>query len=136
MQRNRESKYRQKLINCLHKNKSQQKDLEKIVWKYGVTYCDMYLVAVKHDYSQSRDIIRKMVDQEMEETFRSFGDVSELPLDLFITTNCLGRNNRPYYLGVDFARGNDWTGEIVLNGGGKLIGFKIRERKYTKRNDT
>lgn len=51
MKRNRESKYRQKLINCLHKNKSQQKDLDKIVHKYGVTYYDMYQFSIKHDYS-------------------------------------------------------------------------------------
>lgn len=115
MQRNRESKYRQKLINCLHKNKSQQKDLDKIIQKYGVTYYNMYLFAVKHDYSQSRDIISKMVEQEMEETFKTFGDVSELSLDLFMTTNCFYESKRPYYLGVDFTSGNDWTGKIVFN---------------------
>lgn len=115
MKRNRESKYRQKLIDCLHKNKSQQKDLDKIIQKYGVTYYNMYLFAVKHDYSQSRDIISKMVEQEMEETFRSFGGVSELPLDLFESMNDFEKNKRPYYLGIDFSRDNDWTGKVVFN---------------------
>lgn len=119
MKRNRESKYKQKLINCLHKNKSQQRDLDTIIQKYSVTYCDMYQFAVKHDYSQSKDMVRKMIEYEMEETFKSFGDMSELPVDLFEPMNCFRGNKRPYYLGVDFARDNDWTRKIMLNGGGK-----------------
>lgn len=115
MKRNRESKYRQKLINCLHKNKLQQKDLDKIIQKYDVTYYDMYLFAVKHDYSQSRDMICKMIEHEMEDTFKSFGDGSNLPLDLFESMNDFRKNRRPYYLGVDFAKCTDWTGEIVFN---------------------
>lgn len=87
-EKNRESKYRQKLINCLHKNKSLQKDLNKIIQKYSVTYYDMYQFAVNREYSQFRDMISKMIEYEMEETFKSFGDVSELPSDLFMTTNC------------------------------------------------
>lgn len=121
MKRNRESKYRQKLINCLHKNKSQQKDLDKIVQKYGVTYSDMYQFAMKRDYSQSRDMIFKMIKHEMEDTFKSFGDMSELPVDLFEPMNCFRGNKRPYYLGVDFAKCTDWTGEIVFNKKGKHI---------------
>lgn len=115
MKRNRESKYRQKLINFLYKNKSQQKDLDKIIQKYGVSYYDMYQFAMKHDYSQSRDMICKMIEHEMENTFKSFGDMSELPINLFESINCFGENKRPYYLGVDFARGNDWIGKIVLD---------------------
>lgn len=107
MKRNRESKYRQKIINCLHKNKSQQKDLDKIIQKYGVTYCDMYQFAMKRDYSQSRDMICKMIKHEMEDTFKSFGDMSDLPLDLFEPMNFFYESKRPYYLGVDFARDND-----------------------------
>lgn len=112
MKRNRESKYRQKLINCLHKNKSQQKDLDKIVQKYGVAYYAMYQVAVKHNHSQLRDMIHKMVECEMDKVFKSFGDMSEFPLDLFEQTN----HKRPYYLGVDLTKGNDWIGKIELEG--------------------
>lgn len=107
MKRNRESKYRQKLINCLHKNKSQQRDLDAIIQKYSVTYCDMYQFAVKHDYSQSKDMISKMIECEIEETFKSFGDASEIPLSLFESTDRLWKHNKPYYLGVDFTRSND-----------------------------
>lgn len=121
MKRNRESKYRQKLINCLHKNKSQQKDLDKIIQKYSVTFYDMYQFAVNREYSQFRDMISKMIEYEMEEIFKSFGDVSELPSDLFMTTNCFYESKRPHYLGVDFARGNDWTGKIVINKKGEYI---------------
>lgn len=121
MKRNRESKYRQKLINCLHKNKSQQRDLDKIIKKYSVTYYDMHQFVIKHDYSKFRDMICKMVECEMEETFKSFGDVRELPIDLFEPTNCFYDNKRPYYLGVDFARGNDWTGKVVINKKGEYI---------------
>lgn len=120
MKRNRESKYRQKLINCLHKNKSQQRDLDAIIQKYSVTYCDMYQFAVKHDYSQSKDMIGKMIECEMDEVFKSFGDMSELLSDLFKPMNCFRGNKRPYYLGVDFSIGNDCIGKIVLNGGGKI----------------
>lgn len=115
MKRNRESKYKQKFINCLHKNKSQQKDLDKIVQKYGVTYYDMYQFAVKHDYPQSKDMVRKMIEYEMEETFKSFGDMSELPLDLFEPMNCFYESKRLYDLGTDFAKCTDWTGKIVFN---------------------
>lgn len=114
MKRNRESKYRQKLINCLHKNKSQQRDLDKIVQKYGgVAYYDMYQVAVKHDHFQLRDMIHKMVECEMDDVFKSFGDMSELPVDLFEPMNGFGGNKRLYYLGIDFARGNDYIGKIM-----------------------
>lgn len=115
MKRNREFKYRQKLINCLHKNKSKQKDLDKIVQKYDVTYYDMYQFAVNRDYSQFRDMIGKMIEYEMEDTFKTFGDVSNLPLDLFKPMNDFGENKRPYYLDIDFTRGNDWIGKIVLD---------------------
>lgn len=114
MKRNRESKYRQKLINCLHKNKSQQKDLDTITQKYSVTYYDMYQFAVRHDYSKSKDMIGKMVECEMDEVFKSFGDMSELPVDLFEPMNCFEGNKRLYYLGIDFSSGNDWTGKIML----------------------
>lgn len=115
MKRNRESKYRQKIINRLHKNKSQQKFLDAIVQKYGFTYYDMYQFAVKHNFSHSKDMIYKMIEYEMDEVFKSFGEMSELPVDLFEPMNCFGVDKKSYYLGVDFARGNDWKGNIVLN---------------------
>lgn len=115
MKRNRESKYKQKLINCLHKNKLKQKELDKIIQKYGVTYYDMYQFAIKHDYSKFRDMICKMVDQEMKEVFKSFGDTEKLLLDLFEPVNCFHDGKRPYYLGFDFTRGNNWIGKVVLD---------------------
>lgn len=110
MKRNRESKYRQRILNCLHKKKSKQKDLDKLITKYHITYFDMYQFAVKSNFLYSKSVIYKMFDHEMDNFFKSLGDMSELPLDLFEPTNCLGRNKRPYYLGIDFARGNDWAG--------------------------
>lgn len=81
----------------------------------------MYLCATEYHYPQSKDMVSKMIEYEMEETFKSFGDVSELPSDLFMTTNCFYESKRPYYLGVDFARGNDWTGKIVIDKKGEYI---------------
>lgn len=112
MKRNRESKYRQKTINYLHKNKLEQKHLDRMVKKYSVTYFEMYQFAVKHNFSYSRDMISKMIEYEMGDTFKLFGDMSKLPLELFEQIN----SKRPYYLGVDFAIGNDRTGRIMFNG--------------------
>lgn len=115
MKRNRESKYRQKTINCLHKNKSQQRELDILIPKYHIAYFEMYQFAVKHDFYQSKDMIEKMIECEMGEVFKTFGDMSELPLDLFEHSNPFGIDKRPYYLGVDFARGSDRTGIVILN---------------------
>lgn len=41
MKRNRESKYRQKLISRLYKKKSDQKHLDGIVLTYGISYYDI-----------------------------------------------------------------------------------------------
>lgn len=57
--------------------------MDTIVRKYGVTYCDMYQFAIKHNFSRSKDMIYKMIECEMDEAFKSFGDMSELPADLF-----------------------------------------------------
>lgn len=116
MKRNRESKYRQKITNRLHKNKSQQKHLDTIIQNYGVTYYDMYQFAIKHNFLRLKDMIYKMIECEMDRVFISFGDMSELSTDLFESMNCFKWNKRPYYLGVDFARRNDWTGKIMFSG--------------------
>lgn len=106
MKRNRESKCRIKVFSYLHLNKQKQKEFDQLCKKFKISYFDMYCMIVKKDFSIVMEIISHVVDDNFGEILS--GDSGFYQIDDIY-------DKKPCYLGVDFAKSNDWTGRIVLN---------------------
>lgn len=107
MKRNKESKYRMKAISYLHLNKQKQKEFDERCKKFKISYFDMYCIVVKKDFSIVLRIISNVVDD-------NFGEILSGDSGFFQINDDIN-DKKPCYLGVDFAKCNDWTGRIVLN---------------------
>ena len=99
------------IISSEKLNKSKQKELDDAVNKYGdLTYYDLYDAIVKLNYKHLEQLISSIIDYEMASVMKSFGDVNNLPGELFQKEELF---DRPYYWGIDFSCGTDVIGEIT-----------------------
>lgn len=112
MKRNRESKYRIRLVSYLEMNKERQTQLDEMVQEYGLTYREIYDAYTTNNYSK---LLNQMVEKNLlatlpslglfngfhEETKKSFYRICGVP------SKCLG---------IDLSNGKDMTSDWRLMG--------------------
>lgn len=105
MKRNRESKYRIRLISYWKMNKEQQKQLDEMVQEYGFTYHETYDVYTTNNYSK---LLNQMVEKNLLATLPSLGLFNgfheETKKSFYRICGVPSR-----YLGIDLSNGKDMT---------------------------
>lgn len=94
MKRNKESKYRIKVISFKRMNKERQKHLDEMTKRYKFTYKEIYKSCLNNDYSK---IIEKIYMDELLENLKHFDVLKDNR-----ECSCITKNNLNKSLRIDF----------------------------------
>lgn len=113
MRRNKESKYRIKIICTNHLKKDKQVAIDSFVEQYGLSYKDIYQVCVMKDTKSFSNIANLVVDKNLS-ALHERGKFASL--DNFVISDYKEYYGKPYYLGIDFADNTDMINKINYKG--------------------
>lgn len=113
MRRNKESKYRIKIICSNHLKKDKQVAIDSFVEQYGLSYKDIYQVCVMKDIKSFSNIANIVVDKNLSALHEG---AKFAPLDDFVIPDFKEYYRKPYYLCIDFADNADMINKINYKG--------------------